>query len=226
MRVAWTGGRIGALLSLALLEAAAAASSPPPTPTPRPRLSGGFGSPRHTVTPSSASGQSLQDVVRAAGESRGKKPAAGKSAVTISNQTLVTDPQKGRVSTSSAAAPPQTPASRPLTADPAAPEAPRAEPPGAPSEAEWRTAARGARQRVASLKERVPQLAGEAVKLESDFYTWDDGQYRDSVIKPAWDSKLQELEAAKKELTAAEKELADLPERARKAGALPGWLRE
>ena len=33
-------------------------------------------------------------------------------------------------------------------------------------------------------------------------------------------------EQAKLDLEAAEKQLADLPERARKAGALPGWIRE
>jgi hypothetical protein len=46
------------------------------------------------------------------------------------------------------------------------------------------------------------------------------------VIKPAWDKKREELETAKRDLEQAEKELAGLPEMARKAGALPGWLRE
>ena len=72
----------------------------------------------------------------------------------------------------------------------------------------------------------VRQFEQQSKKLESDFYSWDDGQYRDGVIKPAWDKKREELETARKDLEQAEKDLAELPEKARKAGALPGWLRE
>jgi hypothetical protein len=96
----------------------------------------------------------------------------------------------------------------------------------APSEAEWRERAHTARTRVDSDKQRVTQLEAEAKKLENDFYSWDDGSYRDGVIKPAWDKKKEELETARKDLAAAEADLAELPEKARRAGALPGWLRE
>ena len=83
-----------------------------------------------------------------------------------------------------------------------------------------------ARARVEELRERVRRFELESKKLENDFYSWDDGQYRDSVIKPAWDQKREELETARRDLEQAEKELSELPETARKAGALPGWLRE
>ena len=46
------------------------------------------------------------------------------------------------------------------------------------------------------------------------------------MIKPSWDKKKEDLETRKRELAEAEKALAELPEQARKAGALPGWLRE
>jgi hypothetical protein len=36
----------------------------------------------------------------------------------------------------------------------------------------------------------------------------------------------EELETARRDLVAARKDLDELPERARKAGALPGWVRE
>ena len=36
----------------------------------------------------------------------------------------------------------------------------------------------------------------------------------------------EDLATARKDLPGAEKELEDLPDRARRAGALPGWLRE
>ena len=82
-----------------------------------------------------------------------------------------------------------------------------------------------ARQTSHSALEWV-SFEAAAHKLENDFYAWDDGQYRDRVIKPAWDRTKEDLEAARKELADAEKDLANLPERARRAGALPGWLRE
>ncbi|HTR02871.1 MAG TPA: hypothetical protein VMN82_06710 [Thermoanaerobaculia bacterium] len=75
-------------------------------------------------------------------------------------------------------------------------------------------------------KARVAELEATTKKLENDFYAWDDGQYRDRVIKPSWDRSRTDLETARQELAEAEKDLADLPEKARKAGAQPGWIRE
>ena len=79
---------------------------------------------------------------------------------------------------------------------------------------------------MADDKARVAELEAATKKLENDFYAWDDGQYRDRVIKPAWDRTLSDLDTARRQLADAEKNLAELPERARKAGALPGWIRE
>ena len=76
------------------------------------------------------------------------------------------------------------------------------------------------------LKIEIAQLESDSKQLETDFYRWDDGQYRDRVIKPAWDKKREELETRRRQLVDAEADLADLPEKARKAGALPGWIRE
>jgi predicted nuclease with TOPRIM domain len=90
----------------------------------------------------------------------------------------------------------------------------------------WRDRAHQARQRVEDTKAQIAALETESKRLENEFYRWDDGQYRDRVIKPQWDKAREELETARRSLTAAEAELADLPEQARKAGALPGWLRE
>jgi len=162
-------------------------------------------------------GQSLGDVVRAAGEAKQKKEQQ-KSNVAITNKTLVTDPKKGRLTTAA----PRTPQPTPRTSE-LAPPTPAA---AGGAEAEWRERARAVRKRVEDAKERIPQLEAETKKLESDFYAWDDGQYRDGIIKPAWDKKREEVEAAKRDLADAERELADLPEKARKAGALPGWIRE
>jgi hypothetical protein len=230
--------RSGALLSgfslLLLAAAASALGAATPTPTPRPKLTGGFGRPRATpVAPAiSEGGQSLADVVKAA---QGTRTAGAtetpKSGITIDNQTLVKDTGKGRLTTSSmtasnpakAAAP--TPAAAPAAngGSGAPPDAGASE---AGGEAEWSETARRERKRVEDAKARVTELTATSKKLESDFYAWDDGQYRDRVIKPAWDRAKADLDEARLELEAAEKQLADLPERARRAGALPGWIRE
>ena len=213
-------------------------ASPTPTPTPTPtllpKLSGGFGRAVSTPVAAGATGQSLADVVRAAETARSKEsPEKKAGGVKIDNTTLVTDPGKGKLTTAQpspgaparAAAPPAPAAAGRAQIAPTPTAVPL---PGAPSadEITWREAARKARKRAEDARRRVPELDAAARKLENDFYAWDDGQYRDRVIKPAWDKTKEELEAARRELADAEKDLADLPEKARRAGALPGWLRE
>ena len=220
---------LGAALCVAASSLLGASPTPTPTPTPRPRLGGGFGRAASTPVPREASGQSMADVVRAAGAAKTPEPGQKKAGVTIDNASLVTDPNKGRLSTSQ-------PAARPAAATPGArvtagASVATATPPpsvasAAAEEQKWRDAARAAAKRVEDAKQRVEELDAAAHKLENDFYAWDDGQYRDRVIKPAWDKTKVDLETARKELADAEKTKADLPERARRAGALPGWLRE
>jgi hypothetical protein len=204
------------------LTAAPQPTTPTPTPTPRPRLTGGFGRAAATPISSETNGQALSDVVRAATES--KTPKKPKPSVAITNDNLVTDPKKGRLTTMAPRSVPPTPAGKALVGATSTPAPPAV--PSEGSEAEWRERARALRRQVEEGKARVYQLEGDAAALEKDFYRWDDGQYRDGVIKPAWEKKKQELEETRKELAAAEKDLADLPELARKAGALPGWIRE
>ena len=212
-----------------LASAAPALATPTPTasPTPAPRLSGGFGRPRTTPAATANGGQTLADVVKAASETRQAKES--RPPVEISNKTLVTDPNRGKLTTSRAtprpAAVPTRPSAAPASAEPTPGAAPAADAENA-EETRWKETARRARQRVADARAEVARLEGEAKKLENDFYAWDDGLYRDNVIKPAWDKKREELDTARGELAAAEQDLADLPERARKAGALPGWIRE
>jgi hypothetical protein len=228
--VAWT------LLAFSMAGSSWAASptvtpTPTSTPTPLPRLFGGFGRTVSTPAAAGATGQSLADVVRAADTARSKEAPEKKAGVKIDNTTLVTDPTKGKLTT--AQPPPGGPARPAATPAPAsraqiAPTKTAVPVPSAPSadELTWREAARKARKRVEDARQRVAELDAAAHKLENDFYAWDDGQYRDRVIKPAWEKTKEELEAARKELADAEKDLADLPEKARRAGALPGWLRE
>ncbi len=152
---------------------------------------------------------------------KGRKRKDSKATVAITNETLVTDPRKGRLTTSSRVPVSTTPTAAAASVSPA--PAPGQ---NAGAEAYWRERMHSARARVEELRERVRRFELESKKLENDFYSWDDAQYRDGVIKPAWDQKREELETSRSELEQAEKELAELPEKARKAGALPGWLRE
>jgi hypothetical protein len=188
------------------------AAAPRPTPSPTPQLSGGFGK-------APVSGRARRDV--------------DKKGIRITNDSLVTDPGKGRLTTSRSRATPTPRAKgetrkRPANADAAPSAASEPEGGGSPEGAEeyWRGEARRLHERVAQIKEAIARLEAENRKLESDFYSWDDGAYRDRVIKPAWDKAREDLASAKKDLPVAEKDLEDLPERARRAGALPGWLRE
>jgi hypothetical protein len=224
------------LLSAAavVIASSVATASPDRTPTPVPRLSGGFGRPRATPVPAAGDGgQSLTDVVHAAQQAReqSQSPLREKSGLTINNRTLVKNPDKGRITTGK---PAPTKESLPraaagtataATSQPPSSATPEAAPPQG-TEAQWRETARQAGKRVEDAKARVAELTAAAKKLENDFYAWDDGQYRDRVIKPSWDKTREQLEDAKRELAEAEKELADLPEKARKAGAMPGWIRE
>ena len=234
-----SGAPAWGLCFLWFLAAAATAAAATPTPTPRPKLSGGFGRPRATpVAPAvSEGGQSLADVVRAAGTRGDGSGEKEKSGITIDNKTLVKDAGKGKLTTSSmgpakAAAPAST-SGRRAPWPPRRRRSPTRRRPRNPAgsaegggEAEWREIARRERKHVEDAKTRVADLTATSRKLENDFYAWDDGQYRDRVIKPSWDRAKADLEQAKVELEAAEKQLTDLPERARKAGALPGWIRE
>jgi len=220
-----------ALAALLLAGGLAAAQEVTRTPTPAPRLSGGFGRPRATPvakSPYDGGGQGYQDVVHAAHETRDGAAPPDAGTVTINNKSLVKNTSKGKVSSSKAVVPTGKTAPTPFPTTEVAPAVvPVADAASlAGGEAHWKETAAKARKRVADDKSRVAELEAATKKLENDFYAWDDGQYRDRVIKPAWDHAKSELTDAKNELADAEKDLGDLPEKARVAGAMPGWIRE
>lgn len=195
----------GLLAAAALLEGA----DPQPTPTPEPQLSGGFGK----TAPPAPAHRRLE-----------------KKAVRITNESLVTDPQKGKLSTSQAVVTPRAatalPGTSPTPGGPTPTPGAAATPAAAQGEEYWRHEARRSRERVTELRAAIIRLENETRKLEGDFYSWDDGAYRDGVIKPAWDKAREDLATARRDLPLAERALEELPDRARRAGALPGWLRE
>src|SRR5262249_27739281 len=132
----WSGLSVACFVAASANAGALPPPTPSPTPTPRAKLSGGFG--RAVVTPSSpgSTGQSMADVVHAAETNRGKE-GEKKAGVKIDNDTLVTDPTKGKLTTTKASAvPPARPAPAPPAPragiTPAAAAAPGAAAPGAP----------------------------------------------------------------------------------------------
>lgn len=89
----------------------------------------------------------------------------------------------------------------------------------------WRAKAAAVRDAADKARDAVAAAETEEKREENDFYAWDDGQYRDSVIKPAWDRAREETTKAHQALDEAQKNLDSLEDEARRAGAYPGWIR-
>jgi len=207
---------IAILLGAAVLSAADDAAPPPAKDAPstpgKTRLGGGFkGQPVVPGAKAPAAGKQAEPLPPGA-----RKPPAR---VTIDNSMVKKN-----------AAPSDT---RPQPAPPAAAPAP------APAvampkvvdlqghdEAFWRARAAEVRGAVQKAASEAAAAEAEEKREENDFYAWDDGQYRDNVIKPAWDRAREEAVKARQNLETAQKQLDSLEDDARRAGAFPGWIRE
>lgn len=93
------------------------------------------------------------------------------------------------------------------------------------TEADWRKRAMYARERITLADAGLSDARENAKRLENDFYAWSDGNYRERVIRPAWDQAKERLRLLEAEAEGARASLADLEEEARKSGTPPGWLR-
>jgi hypothetical protein len=101
--------------------------------------------------------------------------------------------------------PPNSPAAEPAGVVPSSPSPS----PAQQGEAYWRSRMKEAREKVASLKEKVDEL---------------DRITKQNLGTPSkWN---EELGKAREELAAAERAIGDLEEEGRRKGALPGWFRE
>ncbi len=108
-------------------------------------------------------------------------------------------------------------AAAPTAAQPAALEGAPGAVPEAEQEAYWRARADEARQRVAMARERVAEAEESYGKMRHR--NRQRGEPR-AIVSDERAAAHAELEAALKYLE------EELPEEARRAGALPGWLRE
>ena len=169
---------------------------PTPTPTPRPRLSGGFGRPPATpAPPRPRTGSRCR--TSSGGRRSTRRPTERRPEEAASRSRTrrwSTDPDKGRLTTSQA-----TP--RPAARDAGGRRGTHGGA-GAPAPlpavrldrgatAERGEVARDARASRASAS-RTRRTASRELETErrssrTTSTRWDDGQYRDRVIKPAWD---------------------------------------
>lgn len=90
----------------------------------------------------------------------------------------------------------------------------------------WRSRALDIRTRLRQATDRVEDLELSAAGWRRRFYAEEDPYFRDGKIKPEWDRVLAQLEETRNEVETTRKELEDFLEEGRRAGALPGWLRE
>lgn len=194
-------------------------AAPTPSPTPSPTVT-----PAPTtivIEPPHAEPAGETSLVEAARKERERRANAATPAVKLDNKNLqaFVGDQKLTVATPADGADPSG-AEGATDAD-TVPEAGSAR-----EEAYWRDGARAIRERWAFAVEDVKRLEGESADLRRQFYSEDDPYVRDQQIKPEWDRVLGELDRARREAAKAPDDLEAFLEEGRRAGALPGWLRE
>ncbi len=222
-----------AILSLLLGTAPrlATAADPQPTPTPgakskeKKKLGGGsFGvPPKPTATPGAGSG-SLADIARKAQEDEAAASRPGRRIVITNEDLRRSEPAAGSSAITITGSADKRPVAR--TRPTAAPtEIPEYQDASGRTEADWRRRAEEIRSRAAAADSEITAARAEVRRLENDFYAWSDGNYRERVIRPAWDQARERLKSLEVEAAEARKAIDDLEEEARKSGTPPGWLR-
>jgi len=185
-------------------------SSAPPDPAPASKSPGSLSGAVDVVDPGGDKGP--VSLVQAAKAERERRSHAGEPVVVITDKSLPNLP-KGQVTY---AKPGQK---APAKLDDKAAEAAR-------DEQYWRGRAVEIRTRWRDAADAVKDLEQSAAGWRRRFYAENDPSVRDSQVKPEWDRVLDRLGRARAEVEAAKKELEGFLEEGRRAGALPGWLRE
>lgn len=90
----------------------------------------------------------------------------------------------------------------------------------------WRSTVLDLRTRLRAAVDEMAELEERAADLRRSFYAQDDPYVRDGEIKPAWDRTLDRVQEIRGEILALSRQLDETLEEGRRAGALPGWLRE
>jgi hypothetical protein len=93
-------------------------------------------------------------------------------------------------------------------------------------EAYWHQRKQEVDQQLGEAKSRVEQIQSEINTLTAAFYAESDGVGQRPVIEQERIERLKDLEDAKQKLADAQAASDGLEDEARKAGALPGWVRD
>jgi hypothetical protein len=157
-------------------------------------------------------GSDRPSLVEAARAEKERRARSGEPVAVITNKTLPKQAAKGQITYA-----------EPSKKTAAKPSAGAAE---AQDEQYWRNRALEIRQRWKNAADEIVELEKNAAGLRRRFYAEADPYVRDTRVKPEWDRVLDRLEEARAEVETAKEELEALQEEGRRAGALPGWLRE
>lgn len=153
-------------------------------------------------------------LAEAAAAERNRRAAVGKPVVSLDDKNLATFGRNQKLT----------------VADPAAPSQEGSVTHGAPGtdkeEAYWRERGLEIRRKWRDALDRIGELEGRSEELRRRFYATDDPYLRDNQIKPEWDRTLAEIDRLRREAEHAPEELDRFLDEGRRAGALPGWLRE
>ena len=172
------------------------------------------------VDPGDDESSSPRTLVQAARAEKERRARAGApAAIVINDKNLHQYAAKGQITV----ADPKT--KKAATAAPAA-SAIAAADPAVRDEQHWRGHALEIRLRWRAAADEVKKLEQRSAELRQRFYSENDSYVRDNQVKPEWDRVTDRLQKARTETEAARQELASFLDEGRRAGALPGWLRE
>lgn len=166
------------------------------------------------IDPGDPDSGSRPSLVEASKREKERKAQAGKPVAVITNETLPKMAKKGQITFAD------------LSKAKSGEKAPADEAASAEQEQYWRSRGLGVRQRWRAALDEAADLERQAADLRRRFYAESDPFRRDGEIKPNWDRALDRIRLAKERADAAKKELGEFLEEGRRAGALPGWLRE
>jgi hypothetical protein len=169
------------------------------------------------IDPADTPAAQPQSLAEAAARERARRDRETKPVLEITNQNLAQHAAGGVLTIA------HSTAAEDAAADEAAEAAVAA---SAEQEKLWRDRGLEIRTRWREAVERVPELEEKVAGLRNQFYATDDPAVRDGQIKPQWDRALADLEEARYQAAKGAEEVAAFLEEGRRAGALPGWLRE
>lgn len=98
--------------------------------------------------------------------------------------------------------------------------------PAAGDEDQWRKRGLELRKRWHDAVDRIAELQRQAAALRDRFYATDDPSVRDGEVKPTWDRVLEQIRESERVIEESRQKVADFLDEGRRAGVLPGWLRE